>query len=128
MSSTPAPLRVVHVGKFYPPVTGGMERVLESLCEGPGDEIESRVIVCNTGRKTVREVRHGVGVTRVGTIGSAGSVAIAPGLVPELRRTRGDLLVVHEPNPWALLSMALARPTLPVAVWLHSEVVRPRAQ
>lgn len=128
MSSAPVPLRVVHVGKFYPPVAGGMERVLESLCEGAQDEIENRVIVCNTGPETVREVRHGVGVTRVGTIGSAGSVTIAPGLGLELRRTRADLILVHEPNPWALLSMALARPKIPVAIWFHSEVVRPRMQ
>ena len=41
-------LRVVHVGKFYPPVAGGMERVLESLCEGSAPDVDSRVIVCNT--------------------------------------------------------------------------------
>ncbi len=122
------PLQVVHVGKFYPPVRGGMERVLESLCEGATDGVESRVIVCNTTRRTVREHVHGVGVTRVGTIGAAGSVPIAPSLPVELRRARGDLMVVHEPNPWALLSFAIARPALPVAVWFHSEVVRPRLQ
>jgi rhamnosyl/mannosyltransferase len=121
-------LQVVHVGKFYPPVRGGMERVLESLCEGPADRVESRVIVCHTARRTVREDLNGVGVTRVGTIGAAGSVPIAPSFPVELRRARGDLMVVHEPNPWALLSFALARPALPVAVWFHSEVVRPRLQ
>jgi glycosyltransferase involved in cell wall biosynthesis len=122
------PLQVVHVGKFYPPVRGGMERVLESLCEGSADRVESRVIVCNTTRRTVREELHGVGVTRVATIGAAGSVPIAPSFPAELRRARGDLMVVHEPNPWALLSFAIARPALPVAVWFHSEVVRPRLQ
>ena len=122
------PLQVVHVGKFYPPVRGGMERVLESLCEGSADRVESRVIVCSTTRRTVREELHGVGVTRVATIGAAGSVPIAPSFPAELRRARGDLMVVHEPNPWALLSFAIARPALPVAVWFHSEVVRPRLQ
>jgi glycosyltransferase involved in cell wall biosynthesis len=121
-------LQVVHVGKFYPPVRGGMERVLESLCEGSTDRVESRVIVCNTSRRTIREEVGGVGVTRVGTIGAAGSVPIAPSFPVELRRARGDLMVVHEPNPWALLSFAIARPSLPVAVWFHSEVVRPRLQ
>jgi rhamnosyl/mannosyltransferase len=37
-------------------------------------------------------------------------------------------MVVHEPNPWALLSLAVARPALPLAVWFHSEVVRPALQ
>src|SRR6478672_3214492 len=30
----PAPLRVLHVGKFYPPAPGGMEKMVQSLCEG----------------------------------------------------------------------------------------------
>lgn len=121
-------IQVVHVGKFYPPVTGGMERVLQSLCEGPAGDVDSRVIVCNTSATTVREQVRGVGVTRVGTLGAAGSVPIAPSFAAELRRARGDLMVVHEPNPWALLSLAVGRATLPVAIWFHSEVVRPRLQ
>jgi len=122
------PIRVVHVGKFYSPATGGMERVLESLCEGATSGVESRVIVFNDRRTTVREVVRGVPVTRVGTVGQAGSVPIAPSLPAEIRRARGDVLIVHEPNPWALLSLAIARPALPTAVWFHSEVVRPRVQ
>jgi glycosyltransferase involved in cell wall biosynthesis len=121
-------VKVIHVGKFYPPVTGGMERVLESLCAEPADGIESEVIVCNTSLTTVREQLRGVGLTRVGTLGAAGSVPIAPSLAGELRRARGDLMVVHEPNPWALLSDVIGRPGLPLAVWFHSEVVRPRLQ
>ena len=46
----------------------------------------------------------------------------------ELRRSRADLIVLHEPNPWALLSYALARPSAPLAIWYHSDVVRPALQ
>ena len=35
-------------------------------------------------------------------------------------------MVVHEPNPVALVSVVLARPRGRVLVWFHSEVVRPR--
>jgi glycosyltransferase involved in cell wall biosynthesis len=121
-------LDVLHVGKFYPPVAGGMEQVLESLCHATDAEIACRVLVFNAGRGTVREQVRGISVTRVGMLGMAGSVPVAPALVPELRRERADVLVLHEPNPWALLSLALARPAAPLAVWYHSEVVRPRLQ
>ena len=47
--------RVLHVGKFYPPVSGGMERVVESLCLVSAGLVESSVLVTNTGRTTVRE-------------------------------------------------------------------------
>jgi rhamnosyl/mannosyltransferase len=128
MTSPPRALRVVHVGKFYPPVPGGMEQVLESLCRGPQAGIDNRVLVASTGRSTIHEVVHGVTVTRVGMIGAAGSVPIAPGLRMALRRARADLIVLHEPNPWALLSLAVAPPRAPLIVWFHSEVVRPTLQ
>lgn len=128
MTSAADRLDVLHVGKFYPPVPGGMEQVLESLCQFPVEGIENRVLVFNTGRRTRRERVDGVDVTRVGTIGAAGSVPIAPTFVSELARVRADAIVLHEPNPWALLSLAIARPRTPLAVWFHSEVVRPRLQ
>lgn len=121
-------MRVLHVGKFYPPVTGGIERVVASLCQSTAGAVDNEVLVFNTAARTVREVCEGVPVTRVGTIGTAGSVPVAPALAAELRRARADVLVLHEPNPWALLMMAAVRPDIPLAIWYHSEVVRPRVQ
>jgi rhamnosyl/mannosyltransferase len=119
---------ILHVGKFYPPVPGGMERVVEALCHVNGNGVISRALVVNNGRRTVRETVDGVDVTRVGTIATAGSVPIAPGLAAALGGSRADAIVLHEPNPWALLSFAIARPRAPLAIWFHSEVVRPRLQ
>ena len=119
---------VLHVGKFYPPHHGGMERVVETLCHVSRGLVESRVLVANGTGDTVEEEVGGIPVTRVGTIGAAGSVHIAPAFASHLRRARADLIVLHEPNPWALLSYALARPRAPLAIWYHSDVVRPALQ
>jgi len=116
--------RVLHVGKFYPPVPGGMERVVQTLCRASEGLVESRVLAMNTGGTTVEDEVEGVPVTRVGTIGAVGSVTIAPSLAWRLRRPAADLIVLHEPNPWALLSYALVRPPPPLAIWYHSDVVR----
>jgi len=116
--------RVLHVGKFYPPVSGGMERVVETLCRASAGLVESHVLVMNAGAKTVEDEIDGVHVTRVGTIGGVGSVTIAPSFVAAMRRASADLMILHEPNPWALLSYALARPPAPLAIWYHSDVVR----
>jgi len=121
-------LQVLHVGKFYPPVAGGMERVVQSLCTVAGDRIDSRVLAFNTGPRTVSEVIDRVAVTRVGIVGSAGSVPIAPAFPAHLRRAAADVMILHEPNPWALLAYAMVRPRMPLAIWLHSEVVRPKLQ
>jgi glycosyltransferase involved in cell wall biosynthesis len=120
--------RVLHVGKFYPPHHGGMERVLETLCQASRGLVESRVLVANASGDTVEEEVGGIPVTRVGTIGAAGSVHVAPAFARHLRRARADLIVLHEPNPWALLSYAIARPAAPLAIWYHSDVVRPALQ
>jgi glycosyltransferase involved in cell wall biosynthesis len=100
-----------------------MERVVQSLCTVAGDRLNSRVLAFNTGPRTVSEVIDRVAVTRVGIVGSAGSVPIAPAFPAHLRRADADVMILHEPNPWALLSYAL-----PLAIWLHSEVVRPKLQ
>lgn len=125
MSSSPR-LRVLHVGKFYPPVSGGMERVLELLCEGEKATVDTRVLVANDRPETVRETVNGVHITRVANLGSLGSVAVCPSFPLWLSRERADVIVIHEPNPLGLLAYALARPSGRLVVWFHSEVVRDR--
>jgi len=124
----PRMLKVLHVGKFYPPVPGGIERVVQSLCTVAKGRLDSSVLAFNTSSHTVREVVDGVPVTRVGTWGSAGSVSIAPSFPRHLQQAHADLMILHEPNPWALLSFAAVRPRLPLAIWFHSDVVRPKLQ
>jgi glycosyltransferase involved in cell wall biosynthesis len=105
-----------------------MERVVEMLCQASRGIAENHVLVANTARETREEVVDGVPVTRVGTIGSVGSVHVAPAFAAWLRRLETDVIVLHEPNPWALLSYAIARPRAPLVLWYHSDVVRPRLQ
>jgi lipopolysaccharide/colanic/teichoic acid biosynthesis glycosyltransferase/glycosyltransferase involved in cell wall biosynthesis len=120
-------MRVTHLGKFYPPVAGGMERVLQALCEGERElGIDSRALVVGTARLTIHDSVNGVPVTRAGSILRVGSVWFAPALIPLLKRIETDILVLHEPNPMALLAYAIARPKHPLVVWYHSEVMRSR--
>ena len=42
--------RVLHVGKFYPPHPGGMERVVETLCHASAGLVENHVLALNDGR------------------------------------------------------------------------------
>ena len=117
-------MKILHVGKYYPPVPGGMERVLQLLCEGERREVDSRVLVASTGRTTCHEVRNGVPITRAGSLAMIGSVGLSPALPLELRRLGPDLTVVHEPNPIALVSDFLTGQRGPLVVYFHSEVVR----
>jgi rhamnosyl/mannosyltransferase len=65
-----------------------------------------------------------VEVTRVGSLARVGAVSLAPALPVWLARAEADVLVLHEPNPMALVAYFLARPQMPLVVWYHSEVIR----
>jgi glycosyltransferase involved in cell wall biosynthesis len=105
-----------------------MERIVQSLCSVTKGRLDNRVLAFNTGPRTVDETVDDVPVTRVGTWGSAGSVPVAPAFAAHLRHVHSDVMILHEPNPWALLSYAAVRPRLPLAVWFHSDVIRPKLQ
>lgn len=119
-------LSVVHVGKFYPPVSGGMERMLQMLCEGErAAGVDTRVLVANTTGHTVHETVNGVPVTRVASVGRYGAVEWAVSFPAWLGRQHPSVMVIHEPNPIALVANFVRRPRVPTIVWFHSEVVRP---
>lgn len=125
MTATPR-ISVLHVGKFYPPAPGGMERVVQLLCEGEQATTDSRVLVANTGVGTVRERWRGVEVTRVSSVASIGSVGVCPTFPLEMWRARRDVTVLHEPNPLALVADWASAQAGPLVVWFHSEVIRPQ--
>jgi len=117
-------LRVLHLGKYYPPVKGGIETVVETLCRGESTWVDSSALVINDGPQTVVERCDGVEVMRVGSHARVGAVSLAPALPLRLARAEADVLVLHEPNPMALVAYFLARPRTPLVVWYHSEVIR----
>jgi glycosyltransferase involved in cell wall biosynthesis len=118
-------MRVLHLGKFYPPARGGMETILELVCERTSAAVDNTVLVANDKRSTSKERLRSVEVIRLPTIAKIGAVAICPTLPFRLRTTDTDLIVIHEPNPMALLAYFLARPAGRLIVWFHSEVIRP---
>src|SRR5690348_12292084 len=98
-----------------------MERVVETLCQVTRGRLDSEVLAFDRGTSTRNDVVDGIPVTRVGTLGQAGSVPIAPRFASHLKRAHADVVIVHEPNPWALLSMLVSPIRIPFAIWFHSE-------
>jgi glycosyltransferase involved in cell wall biosynthesis len=118
-------MKVLHLGKFYPPAKGGMETILALICERTAQHVKNRVLVANTSASTVEE-RHGsIDVLRVAALTRIGAVAVCPRLPFDLAREEADVIVLHEPNPMALVAYFLARPRGRLIVWYHSDVIRP---
>jgi rhamnosyl/mannosyltransferase len=119
-------MRLLHVGKYYPPYRGGMERVLQDLCETHAAKAQVSALVIDSGHGPPEEEVSGVRVIRSRCMGAPLSVPIVPGFVRWLRRERADVIVHHEPNPIALLSYLAARPSGAFVIWFHSDIIRQR--
>lgn len=117
-------LRVLHVGKFYPPHPGGMESHLELLCRGLLRDVDVRVLVSGEERRTVHEVRHGVPVTRIGTLAEVAGASLNPGMARAIRHAQADVVHLHHPNPTAALSYFASRHRGRLVVTYHSDIVR----
>ena len=119
-------LRVLHVGKFYPPHRGGMESHLETLCRELRAEVDVEVLVASDARQTVRETVDGVRVTRIGTAATVASASINPGMARAIRQSAADVVHFHHPNPTGVLSYLASGRRGPLVVTYHSDIVRQR--
>lgn len=119
-------LRVLHVGKFYPPHRGGMESHVETLCRELAPEVDVQVLVSSDGRKTVRETVDGVPVTRIGTVATFSAASINPGMARAIREADADVVHFHHPNPTGVLSYLASGRRGALVVTYHSDIIRQR--
>ena len=119
-------MRILHIGKFYPPVPGGMERFLGDLVEAQraaGDEVA--VLVHSEGREEPKEDPSWL--MRCPVWVQFAFVPISPlfgvWLNRAIKQFRPDVLHIHVPNLsgfWALLLPSARR--IPWVVHWHSDV------
>jgi len=119
--------RVLHVGKYYPPVAGGIENHVHSLVTALSGRYAVTALVFNTERRTVEEPMEGVRVVRVGTLGRVFSTEMAPSFFSWFMRLRdADLIHLHTPNPVGEIACLAAPRGARLVITYHSDVVRQR--
>ncbi|HEX5871001.1 MAG TPA: glycosyltransferase [Longimicrobium sp.] len=120
-------MRVLHVGKFYPPHRGGMESHLETLARELSADVDVEVLVSSSGRRTIRETLDGIPVTRIGKVGSFAAASLNPGMARAIRDAEADVVHFHHPNPTGVLSYLASGRRGPLVVTYHSDIIRQRA-
>lgn len=123
-------MRVLHLGKFFPPYPGGMERHLADLATAQaaaGLEVAALVHATPHDRSRRRWQERDVLLDAVPCHGQLVFAPLSPGWPGHLRRLlrefRPELLHVHAPNPsafWLLASPAARR--LPWLVHWHADI------
>ncbi|WP_435103474.1 glycosyltransferase [Arhodomonas sp. AD133] len=127
-------MRVLHIGKYFPPFNGGIENFMADLVLATtplGVDVSAVVHHSPDAPKHVtREHWHGTAIHRVPSYGQIAYAPISPAFPWALRRAisteRPDVLHVHMPNTSAfwLLGLPAAR-RLPWVVHWHADVVGP---
>jgi rhamnosyl/mannosyltransferase len=119
-------IRVLQIGKYYYPYVGGTENHLYTLVNELKKEVDIKILVSNVRFKTNIERDDGVSIYRLATLGRLFSLPLTFSLPFWLRRLNGDILHFHLPNPLAVISFFLARPSGKIIVSYHSDIVRQR--
>jgi len=119
-------LKVLQVGKFYPPHMGGIETHLQVLSEQLRNHLDLRVIVANDGRRTQEDLVANVPVRRLATAATLFSTPLCPGMAAQIRSAQCDIVHIHLPNPTAVLAYLASGHRGPLVTTYHSDTVRQR--
>jgi glycosyltransferase involved in cell wall biosynthesis len=117
-------MKVLHVGKYYPPHRGGIETHLEALSRELAKTVDLRVIVSNDRPSTSREVLDGVDLLRVATPLTLFSTPICPAMVSAIRHSAADLIHIHLPNPMAVVAYLASGHRGKAIFTYHSDTIR----
>jgi rhamnosyl/mannosyltransferase len=121
-------IKVLQVGKYYPPYRGGMETHLADLCQQMKGRVELDVVVAHgsndSKKKTLREEVDGIEVTRLASPWHILGNPVNPELVEKIQRAEADIVHLHWPNPLALLAYQLSGTKAKLVVTYQSDIIR----
>lgn len=119
-------LKVLHIGKYYPPHMGGIETHVQSLCRELCKRVDLRVLVSSDNARSVEEELEGVRISRLPTRLTVASTPLCPAMIGAIRRSDSDIIHIHLPNPGAVLAYLASGHPGRLVITYHSDTVRQR--
>lgn len=117
-------MKILNVSKFYPPVIGGVEKVVYDLATGLQDKVDMNVVVANTKFKYEKSVEGEVNIHRLSSLGKYFSMPVAPTYPLWLKKIEADIFHFHFPFPLGDISYLLTKPKGKTVVTWHSDIVK----
>lgn len=119
-------LKIVQVGKYYPPHVGGIETHLQALCDGLKESHDVQVLVAGDRRRDEDTIVDGVAIHRLGSQFKIAGAPICPTMPWKIRRAGADIVHLHLPNPAGALAILASGYRGPLVATWHSDIVRQR--
>jgi glycosyltransferase involved in cell wall biosynthesis len=119
-------LRICHLGKYYPPMHGGIENHVQTLARTQAELGHDVRVFClnHESGPTLREYDGPIEVTRFGRAVSAAKIDYCPDLASELARLDVDVVHLQAPNPTMIVGLLSTRMNRPLVVTYQSDVVK----
>ena len=119
-------MKILHIGKFYPPYFGGIEKVNYDIVEGLNAEGIQTDVLCSNHIKgdTFSEIFYKI--YRTHTLKVIASTPLSFSLIRTLNKIQNnyDIIHVHLPNPMANLAVFLTHPKSKIILHWHSDIIK----
>lgn len=122
-------MKVLQLGKFYPPDIGGIETVIEDVTLALNEHNIQCDVLCSNSKLKYKEdkILCGATIMRCASFGKLASTSISPQMIFKLRKIidNYDIIHMHLPDPMANLALVLSNYKNKIIIlhW-HSDIIK----
>ncbi|RDU65474.1 glycosyltransferase [Helicobacter sp. MIT 14-3879] len=122
-------LRILQLGKFYPPDLGGIESVIEDITISLRKRGLHNDCLCSNSKLYYKEeiLSCGAKIMRCASFGKVASTSISPQMIFKLRSiiNNYDIIHIHLPDPMANIALLLSNyKHKKIILHWHSDIIR----
>lgn len=119
-------MKILHIGKFYPPYFGGIEKVNYDIVEGLNLKGIQTDVLCSNHTKGSAFSESSYKIYRTHTLKVVASTPLSYNLITTLKKIQDnyDIIHIHLPNPMANLAVFLTRPKAKIILHWHSDIIK----
>ena len=120
-------MRILQLGKFYPPVFGGIQNVMYEFTTGLNAENIHCDVLCSNNKNKYEVINHDTyKVFKSKSYGLYFSTSITPQMISILKKIQDDydVISIHFPDPMAAFALYMSKPKGKVILHWHSDVIK----